>query len=198
MNMKQLLAFLLFVVIAISLIYNVNDANTTMNEKFFKQTIDARLSSVGQQVNPQDKLISIDGSTIPLSHFKGAPLVVMFWATWCDACKIQLPDIIAAQNRYPNSQFIYLPIHSKEADVAMVNQEYGNAMAIYLKQWQSGESILSGNTLPLTFVINAQGEIVHEQLGYSSKEGMNYLNKYLQQPLLASCSTMNSCQMSYF
>lgn len=31
------------------------------------------------------------GKRVPISHFKGNPLIINFWATWCVSCRIELP-----------------------------------------------------------------------------------------------------------
>src|SRR5512136_1791045 len=53
--------------------------------------------SFGVQRFPERKeapifsLNSLDGKKISLSEFKGKPVLVTFWATWCESCKEELP-----------------------------------------------------------------------------------------------------------
>ena len=44
-----------------------------------------------KKVAPPFTLKSLDGKTIALSDFKGKPVLLVFWATWCDTCKEELP-----------------------------------------------------------------------------------------------------------
>ena len=48
-------------------------------------------------VSPDFKLQSILGDEVILSQFKGSPVLINFWATWCQPCQIEMPYI---QNRF--------------------------------------------------------------------------------------------------
>ena len=46
-----------------------------------------------QQMLPSVRLFHLDGGTIDLASLRGRPLLVNFWATWCAACRIELPAL---------------------------------------------------------------------------------------------------------
>ncbi len=50
---------------------------------------------------PPIRLFGLDGRTIDLSSLRGKPILLNFWATWCAACRIELPilDRLFAENR---------------------------------------------------------------------------------------------------
>ena len=43
---------------------------------------------------------ALDGSTVSLAGFKGHPVVVNFWASWCPPCKDSFPALDVIQRDY--------------------------------------------------------------------------------------------------
>lgn len=42
---------------------------------------------------PSARLFHLDGGSLDLASFRGRPLLLNFWATWCAACRIELPAL---------------------------------------------------------------------------------------------------------
>ena len=45
-------------------------------------------------------LKDMDGKEVALSDFKGKPLIVNLWATWCAPCRIEMPQLVALSEKY--------------------------------------------------------------------------------------------------
>ncbi len=54
-----------------------------------------------QRLLPSVRLFHLDGGSLDLASFRGRPLLVNFWATWCAACRVELPalDRLSASKR---------------------------------------------------------------------------------------------------
>src|SRR4051794_32605150 len=52
------------------------------------------------QMAPDFELQTLDGHKVKLSDFRGKAVVLNFWATWCQPCKIEMPWFIEFQNKY--------------------------------------------------------------------------------------------------
>lgn len=59
---------------------------------------------------PDFTLQSIDGQTFHLADLRGKAVVVNFWATWCEPCKIEIPWLIEMQNKYGAKGFTVLGV----------------------------------------------------------------------------------------
>src|SRR5437660_12712843 len=49
---------------------------------------------------PEFALESLDGATVHLSDFRGKAVLLNFWATWCQPCKIEMPWFEDLQKQY--------------------------------------------------------------------------------------------------
>src|SRR5258708_8010116 len=57
-------------------------------------------SKVQGQPAPDFSLTAVDGKTVKLSDFRGKAVLLNFWATWCEPCKIEMPWFVDLQNKY--------------------------------------------------------------------------------------------------
>lgn len=111
-----------------------------------------------------------DGKSIQLAQYRGKPLVINFWASWCPPCVKEMPDIdrfhqdMKAQGWQVLGLAIDGPTPVKEF-LAKVPVRFDIGLAGF------GGTELSqalGNTaggLPFTVVIGADGRILHRKVG---------------------------------
>lgn len=106
----------------------------------------------------------------PLSQWKGKPLVVYFWATWCKSCKHEVPELIALYDKYKKSGLTVVGIAVDNTDkVIAFTKEYqinypiliGSNDALNLSR-QMGNKV---GGLPFAVVIDAEGKVVGRILG---------------------------------
>jgi cytochrome c biogenesis protein CcmG/thiol:disulfide interchange protein DsbE len=53
---------------------------------------------------PDFELQDLDGNPMRLSQFRGHPVIVDFWATWCPPCRKQIPELKDLYSRYHKSK----------------------------------------------------------------------------------------------
>ena len=59
---------------------------------------------------PELTLKDLDGKDVTLASLKGKVVLVNFWATWCEPCKIEIPELIELQQEYGPKGFTVLGI----------------------------------------------------------------------------------------
>ncbi len=66
---------------------------------------------VPRQTAPDFTLPAADGSTVTLATFKGKPVFINFWATWCGPCLQELPMLAKMQQAHKGDmQFLFISI----------------------------------------------------------------------------------------
>jgi thiol-disulfide isomerase/thioredoxin len=54
---------------------------------------------------PEIKLKDLEGKDVSLADYKGKVVLVNFWATWCDPCRVEIPWLIDLQAKYASRGF---------------------------------------------------------------------------------------------
>ena len=111
-----------------------------------------------------------DGSQLSLSTFRGRPLLINFWATWCPPCVEELPllDSFYRENKTNGWQVIGLAVDRLEPVQAfLARQSLGFPMAL---AGMAGISLSKsmgnvGGGLPFTVVLGANGAMMDRKIG---------------------------------
>jgi len=69
---------------------------------------------------PELTLKDLDGNNVSLSEYKGKVILVNFWATWCDPCRVEIPWLIEMQQKYGPRGFVILGIALDEEGKSVV------------------------------------------------------------------------------
>jgi len=64
----------------------------------------------GFEPEPQLTLKDLNGNDVSLSDFQGKVVLVNFWATWCEPCRVEIPWLIEMQHKYADKGFVILGI----------------------------------------------------------------------------------------
>lgn len=107
-----------------------------------------------------------------LDQWRGKPLVVNFWATWCPPCLQEMPAFSRLQEKHPDVQFVGIAADSLEnvrdfvaknrlAYPLLVAPDGGMALMTALGNMRSG--------LPFTVTLGTDGKVRHIRLGTLSE-----------------------------
>ena len=90
-----------------------------MRRKFFLLTFIAVLAVIGVGCKHKTRanggptqvaIKSLDGKDVTVAQYKGKVVLVNFWATWCEPCKIEIPELIQLQAKYEPKGFTILGV----------------------------------------------------------------------------------------
>lgn len=125
------------------------------------------VSSVLAKEAPDFTFKSLDGNKISLSDYKGKVVIVNFWATWCGPCIHEMPDLQKLYEKYNKDglQILGLTVQSREQQIPGLLKRTGVKYPILLDAEPAVEKYGPFNSIPQTYIINRDGEIVEEITG---------------------------------
>jgi cytochrome c biogenesis protein CcmG/thiol:disulfide interchange protein DsbE len=138
--------------------------------------------AVGDQA-PSSPLPRLEGGGQgSLADYRGQWVLVNFWASWCDPCKEEAPDLQEFQERHGGSGFTVLGIDSR--DLSDDGRAFVERYGLTYPQLRDGDGDSAhqyGTTgVPENFLVDPRGKVRLLQPGPVTDE---YLRKYVA-PLL--------------
>jgi peroxiredoxin len=112
----------------------------------------------------------LDGTPVSLAEFKGQPLLLQFWSTWCPVCSLEQGSI-----------------DSIDQDYAVLSIAMDDSSADEIQRWMAKEGVFyrvihdpAGNisnrygvrAVPTSMIIDAAGEIRFVEVGYTTELGL--------------------------
>lgn len=85
----------------------------SMNASFAEE-VQPPHSEVNQYQESDWTLTSLKGESVTLSQYKGQPVILVFWATWCPYCKKLLPGIAKLNDKYEQRGLKVIAVNIKE------------------------------------------------------------------------------------
>jgi peroxiredoxin len=117
----------------------------------------------------EDKRIDLAGLT------RRGPVLLDFWATWCEPCVASLPELERIQQRYLARGLTVVGISvdgpRNFSKVRPFVSRYGLTFPVVLDEDGSLSERYQVRALPTSFLIDGAGRVVHVQTGY--RPGIN-------------------------
>ncbi len=120
----------------------------------------------GAQPAPDFELVDVDGDKHRLSDYRGKPLIINFWATWCPPCREEMPSMNRAWGKVKDDvSMLAINVGEDEDTIFVFSADYPIDFPVLLDQ--SGEVIRQWPVkgLPTTFVLDGEGNIRYTAVG---------------------------------
>jgi len=101
------------------------------------------------------------------SDYRGKPLIINVWASWCSPCRAEMGSLDRLARRYGGKQFNVIGISTDDdgdAAAAFIRKSkisFDN----YLDSHVFLENMLGANTIPLTILVDANGRVLEKVRG---------------------------------
>jgi thiol-disulfide isomerase/thioredoxin len=139
---------------------------------------------IGPQVGrlaPDFEISAFDGTRHRLSDFRGKPVYVNFWATWCVPCTVELPDIQVLEQRHADDLSVITVNRRESLDTAraysqsIALRDGGTGVSFTVNGLDPDDTLYreyQGLGMPVSFFIDANGVITRLYNGIISLEVM--------------------------
>jgi len=122
---------------------------------------------------PAFTLVNSEGKKVSLADYKGRPVLVNFWATWCAPCKLEMPWFEEFRGKYKGDNFEILGIAEDDAskdEIVRTAKRAGVSYPILLTDNKVANLYGGVDSLPTSFYVDKTGTIVEETVGLAPKD----------------------------
>lgn len=174
---------LIYSVIAVALIaviagVLISRGDSTGSEPLLKEVETSKPQATADDGSDRELAPNISGpdvtdpsKTVSLEDFRGKPVVVQVWASWCPICNEEAPDIAAFQKDNPDVAFVGVNVEDTQSEALAYKQRHGLAHESDIADPDrevEGQLGLTGQ--PNSVLIDEQGRIVQIFPGAVAKE----------------------------
>jgi len=132
---------------------------------------------------PDFQLDNLEGESVSLSDFRGKPVMLNFWATWCRPCVSEMPDIQSVYEEQSAEGLVLLPVNmgGTSSQVKEFLQSHNLSLPVLLDTTQAIAQKYNIRYIPTTFFIDKDGIIQVVKVGaFPNKEAIESdLNKIM-------------------
>lgn len=111
---------------------------------------------------PDFTLTALDGSKVSLSDYRGRPVMVNFWGSWCEPCAREMPAIQRQYEKWKDKGLVVLGLNLDESNVTVQSfvQQTNVTFPILLDKELLMRDRYAVRYYPTTFFIDPSGKIV--------------------------------------
>ncbi|MBI3805419.1 MAG: TlpA family protein disulfide reductase [Nitrospirae bacterium] len=111
--------------------------------------------------------ITTEGQSVRLSDYRGKVLLLTFWATWCEPCKKELPEIEAAYEKHKREGLAVLAVNfgEKREEAETFAKKMGFPFPTLVDRKVAIAERYGVISLPVSFFIDADGIIRERVIG---------------------------------
>jgi len=125
------------------------------------------------------------GRPASLANYRGRPILINIWATWCAPCRVEMPALERLAKKFAGTDFRVVAVSVDQDDSTVVDafvRELGLSFEVLHNQAGDIRQRYQTTGVPESFVIDRDGVIVKKVIGPAEWDGP--VNEYLVRRLV--------------
>ena len=112
----------------------------------------------------------ITGENFNLQHKRNQPMLLHFWASWCPVCKLEQDSIDSISKNHP---VVTVAMQSGDSsEISQYMRDSGLNFSVIADETGALAQRYGVKAVPVSFILNPQGQIVFSESGYTSSWGL--------------------------
>jgi len=128
---------------------------------------------------------SLDGQKLRLGSLQGKVVILDFWATWCNPCRVQHPMYDEVKERFKGREDVVLLSIATDEDHSIVapflDQQNWSKSRVYFEDGL--QKLLQVNDIPTTIVFDKQGRVASRMNGFLPDRFVDQLSERIRSAL---------------
>ena len=118
---------------------------------------------------PNVEFHSLDGQkSVWTEDFRGKPLLITFWASWCGPCRVELPELAELSHELKDTGLVFLTVNIDSSAAAGKRfLERGGIDVPAFRLSQEDHALIGVRSLPTTILLDGEGLPIEVYTGYS-------------------------------
>lgn len=125
---------------------------------------------------PEFTLRTLEGSATRLSQYRGRAVIVNFWASWCEPCRVELPEIVAVYHANRERGLVVLAVNltdqERKKDVGAFVRATGIPFPVLLDDRGRVRERYGLVAVPTTLFIDSAGTVRRIHPGPITRQGL--------------------------
>ena len=124
-------------------------------------------AATANQAAPDFTLPQLNGQDLRLSSYRGKVVLLDFWASWCEPCRVETPHLIELQQKYGDRglQIIGISMDDSPEPARAFDQQFHMNYPVVMGNAATGELYGGVLGLPIAFLVNRDGRIYAKHIG---------------------------------
>jgi peroxiredoxin len=134
---------------------------------------------------PALETLNLQGERVALADFRGRAVLLNFWASWCEPCRVEMPSLQSLPGLFGEDQLVVLALNFKETPRRALQFVHSSGLSLPVLMDPQGEHARAWDVrvFPTTVLIDRQGRARHRVRGevdWNARTALGWIDQLLK------------------